>query len=204
MPGQGEYLFGRLLDAEPQEVAVVRDALFGHKKEWVKRLWAVVETPEKGQEGQRLRAACALATYDPNDARWATVSGPVTQQLVSVNPVFLGLWMDALRPVRVRLVGPLGDVFRGRQEERAAERTLATNILADYAADQPERLTELLLDADEQQFAVIYPKFKEQGERGLSVLSGEIDRKLPPDAQGRRQGEAWRSGRRMRRWPCCG
>ena len=37
------------------------------------------------------------------------------------------------------------------------------------------------MDADEKQFAVIYPKFKEQGEQGLPVLTGEIDKKLPSD-----------------------
>ena len=61
------------------------------------------------------------------------------------------------------------------------ERSLATDILADYAADQPQVLADLLMDADEKQFAVIYPKFKEQGEQGLPVLTGEIDKKLPSD-----------------------
>jgi formylglycine-generating enzyme required for sulfatase activity len=56
---------------------------------------------------------------------------------------------------------------------------LATDILADYAADNPQVLADLLLDADDKQFAVIYPKFNEQFERGLPILIGEIDRKLP-------------------------
>ena len=71
---------------------------------------------------------------------------------------------------------------------------LATNLLADYAADQPQVLADLLMDADEKQFAVIYPKFKEQGERGLPVLTGEIDKKLPADlpsrTRARETGEA--------------
>ena len=54
-------------------------------------------------------------------------------------------------------------------------------MLADYAADQPQVLADLLMDADEKQFAVIYPKFKEHGEQGLPVLTGEIDKKLPSD-----------------------
>ena len=49
--------------------------------------------------------------------------------------------------------------------------------------DQPQVLADLLMDADVQEFAVIFPKFKEQGEKGLAVLSSEIDRKLPPDAK---------------------
>ena len=64
---------------------------------------------------------------------------------------------------------------------RESERTLATNILADYAADQPQVLADLLMDADEKQFTVIYPKFKDRGEQGLPMLTGEIDKKLPSD-----------------------
>ena len=37
------------------------------------------------------------------------------------------------------------------------------------------------MDADAKQFAVIYPKFKEQGEKGLPLLTGEIDKNLPAD-----------------------
>ncbi len=49
-------------------------------------------------------------------------------------------------------------------------------------ADQPEVLADLLMDADEKQFAVIFPKFKEQAEQGLPVLTAEIDKKkLPSD-----------------------
>ena len=56
------------------------------------------------------------------------------------------------------------------------------------------------MDADEKQFAVIYPKFKEQGEQGLPVLTGEIDKKLPSDLPSSDEnGRSWRSGRRMRR-----
>ena len=180
-PYQVDYLYGRLLDAEPQELAILRDALSGHRGALMGRLWPVVERPEKGRENQRLRAAGALAVYDPDNARWDQAGGPVAEQLVSVNPVFLGRWMDALRPVKARLVGPLTVIFRNRKEERTAERTLATNILADYAAGRPQVLADLLMDADEKQFAVIYPKFQEQGEQGLPVLAGEIDKKLPSD-----------------------
>lgn len=59
------------------------------------------------------------------------------------------------------------------------ERSLATYILADYTADQPEVLTDLLVDADETQFAAIYPMFKEHGGRGLPMLIVETDKQLP-------------------------
>src|SRR5205807_2564341 len=50
-------------------------------------------------------------------------------------------------------------------------------------ADLPQFLAGLLMDADEKQFAVLYPKFKDQAERGLAFLQAEVDRKPPPDAK---------------------
>ncbi len=178
---QVAYLYGRLLDAEPHEVPVIRDALAPHKDELLEKLWAVAVKPEKGKESQRLRAAAALAKYDPESEKWAKCSPLVVNDLVLENPVYLGQWSEAFRPVKKSLLAPLGDIFRDRNAERASERTLATNLLADYAADQPQVLADLLMDADEKQFAVIYPKFKDRGEQGLPLLTGEIDKKLPPD-----------------------
>ncbi len=190
---QVDYLYGRLLDAEPQEVPVIRDALAPHKDDLLDKLWAVVETPEKGKESQRLRAAAALAKYDPESERWAKAKRPVVQRSGSGEPAcFLGLWMEALSSgARTSCWRPLAAHLSRSPIGGKSERTLATNILADYAADQPQVLADLLMDADEKQFAVIYPKFKDHGEQGLPVLTGEIDKKLPPDAIiGRSQGEA--------------
>jgi formylglycine-generating enzyme required for sulfatase activity len=105
------------------------------------------------------------------------------QQLVSVSPAFLERWMAALRGVRERLLEPLAAAFRDRREQRAGERSLATSILADYAADQPKMLPDLLMDADAKQFAALYPKLQTHGEHALRLLRGEVDRKLPPDAK---------------------
>ena len=68
-PGQRDYLYRRLLDAEPNEVAVLCTALTPHKEDLLEQFWAVVEQPAQGKEKQRLRAASALAIYDPEDRR---------------------------------------------------------------------------------------------------------------------------------------
>jgi serine/threonine protein kinase len=174
---QVTYLYDRLLDAEPHEVPVIRDALAPHKDELLDKLWAVVEKPEKGKESQRLRAA-ALAKYDPESEKWAKVQEAVANDLVKVPAVYLAAWLEALRPMRAPLRTPLAAIFRevGRRD---VERSLAADILAAYAADQPQVLADLLMDADDKQFAVIYPKFKDRGEEGLPVLIAEIDKKLP-------------------------
>src|SRR5262245_33553325 len=177
---QVDYLYGRLLDAEPNEVPVIRDFLAAHQDALVEKLWAVAGSPEKGKESQRLRAAAALTKYDPESERWVTVQEAVAHDLVTVPAVYLAAWLESFRPVRAKLLTPLAAIFR-EAGRRDAERSLATVILADYAADQPQVLADLLMDADDKQFAVIYPKLQAHGERGLPVLTGEIDQKLPSD-----------------------
>jgi formylglycine-generating enzyme required for sulfatase activity len=175
---QVAYLYGRLLDAGPAETPVLRDALAPHTEQLVDRLWAVVQSP--GKESQRLRAAAALARYDPASAKWAKAREAVANDLVTAPAVYLAVWMDALRPVGEKLLPPLSAVYRDATR-RETERWLATAVLADYAADNPQLLADLLLDADEKQFAVLYPKLQAQGGPGLPLLAGELDKKLPPD-----------------------
>jgi len=147
----------------------------------LEKLWAVALNPENGKESQRLRAAAALAKYDPECVKWAKCSPLVVNNLVQENAVYLGQWSEAFRPVKNSLLVPLAAIFRDRNAERASERTLATNLLADYAADQPQVLADLLMDADEKQFAVIYPKLKDRAGHGLPLLNVVIDTKLPAD-----------------------
>ncbi len=175
--GQVAYLHGQLLDAEPHEVPVIRDALAPHKDELLDTLWAAVLMPDKGKDPQRLRAAAALAKYDPESAKWAKASSQVVEQLVGENPVFLALWMESFRPIKGKLLEPLKNIY-GNPTGRESERTLATNILADYAADLPQVLANLLMDADEKQFAAIYPKFKEHGNLSVAEVLAEIDKRV--------------------------
>jgi serine/threonine protein kinase/formylglycine-generating enzyme required for sulfatase activity len=184
--GQQQYLYARLLKAEPQQVAIIREALLGFRQELIGPLWALVEDP-KADPKERLRASCALAKFDPSCPRWEKSSGQVVQDLVSVDPVFLGIWSDGFRPVKAFLIGPLADIFRAPGTRRGVAKTLATNLLADYAADQHHLLADLLLDADEAQLAVLYPKFQIHGEGGLPLLVDEVDRTLPPDAKNDRK-----------------
>jgi eukaryotic-like serine/threonine-protein kinase len=196
LPGdesQVGYLRGRLLDAAPNEIPVIRGLLAPYKNELMDGLWAIVETPANPNGQQRLRAAAALVEYDPDNQLWAKAGSPSVEDLVSVNPIFLGLWSEEFRPVRARLLGPLAGVYRDRRPERTAERNLATNLLADYAADQPRLLADLLMDADERQFNIVFPKLKEHGEEVLPLFEGELEKKPRHDAdESAKEALAWR------------
>src|SRR5262249_55870811 len=108
---------------------------------------------------------------DPN-AQFAVV-----KDLLAVPAADLTAWKDAFRPARAQFVVPLSVVYRSIN--RPAERTRATELLADYVADQPHVLADLLMDADEKQFAVIYPKFKEYDVRGSLLLTSQFGKERP-------------------------
>jgi formylglycine-generating enzyme required for sulfatase activity/tRNA A-37 threonylcarbamoyl transferase component Bud32 len=172
-----EPLADWLLEAEdPAEVLLAREALAPHRQSLLNRLWAVAEAPGKGKDSRRLRAEMALAKYDPENSRWAGVLDALADDLVSVPAVQFGTWLDGFRPLHALLAGPLAGVFRD-PNRRDAERSLATDFLVRYAAGQPSLLADLLMDADDKQFAVIFPKVKGRGEEVLPLLSAEIDKR---------------------------
>ncbi len=198
--GQIDYLQERLLGAAPHEVPVLRDALAPYQDELAERLWSVVEQPAKGKEGQRLRAAAALALYDPDSPRWEKVRDQVADDLVAVPSVHVAAWRDSLNPVRQNLLPPLAGIF-GNNQRRETERSQATDVLADYAADQAPALANLLLEAEEKPFAVFFPKLQVHEKQARALLqaewTGNCLRTRPT-----RTRRSWPGGRPMPRWPC--
>src|SRR5262249_56879887 len=114
---------------------------------------------------------------------WDRASSRVVDQLVAENPVYLDLWLKGFRPIKDKLLAPLGVIFRDREAEHGPERSLATVYLADYSADQPEVLADLLLDADSKQFAQLYPKIEVYGQSGLSLFQRELGKEPAGDAK---------------------
>jgi len=193
-PEQVSYLRERLLEADPEELLVIRVLLAPHHHKLTPDLWALATDPQADPE-RRFRAALVLAAYDSADPRWAKAGANVVDRFLAANPLHLGLWATALRPVRLFLLAPLAKVFRDpNQGER---RQVAANVLADYAEDRPEVLVDLLLDADLRQYAVLWPHVKEFRSELVSLLNQELDIIAPPtlaesgrDALARRQAQA--------------
>lgn len=149
-----DHLQQRMLDAGPDEFAVIRDSLEEHRHLLVESLWETLESPQTRDE-RRFRAACALASFAPDStSRWSRAADEVAEQLASASPVFVDRWSSMLRPVRILLLPRLEEIFRdpGRSE---LKRRLAAQILADYAADRLGTLVGLVLDSDAGQFPVL-------------------------------------------------
>src|SRR5262249_44959604 len=89
---------------------------------------------------------------------------------------------ESLHPARQKLLVPLAAIFRD-SKRRETERSLAAEILADYATDQAQLLADLLMDADDKQFAVLYPKVEHHGAVARTPLLAEVDRHPSPEAK---------------------
>jgi serine/threonine protein kinase/formylglycine-generating enzyme required for sulfatase activity len=145
--GQVDYLYGRLLEAQAQEVTAIRQALRPHQAELGEHLWAILEDPGADLD-QRFRAACALAAYTPADPRWEKVCEAVAARLVVQNAFVLGKWADALQPVGKSLLPPLAS-FLEDEKRSGSERSVIANLYRIFAEGQPDafaRLEKVLLE----------------------------------------------------------
>lgn len=70
-----------------------------------------------------------------------------------------------------------------RAEKSAERRELAATVLADYAAEQGAFLTDLFLDADPKQYAVLFPVVQRFREQTVEQIRREITRPMavPPE-----------------------
>ena len=178
-PKQVEYLRDRLLEAEPAEVPVIRTALLPHSKTLTPVMWQIANDPQSPKE-RRLRAACALAGFDPEGAGWAKAAQPAAEALVTENPLHIVLWMEALRPVAKKLMPPLKEVFQDAKWSES-ERAVAAGILAEYSAQEPKILAELIRSADAKQFATLLPKLQPHSTTAPALLEAELAKDIPQD-----------------------
>jgi formylglycine-generating enzyme required for sulfatase activity len=139
--GQVEYLCGRLLQAQPQEVIVIREALSDYKANLTERFWTLLENRENDQD-QRFRAACTLAAFAPDDPRWEQVGGDVAATLVVQKPFVIAQWADALKGVGKWLMPTLAE-FLMDEKRSVAERGLIATVYGTYTRDLPDAYTRL-------------------------------------------------------------
>ena len=123
-PTQVDYLVERLLqaDARPSELLVIRQALYdhGHAPNLTPKLRALLEQTPTGLTDSQLRAAGALALFEPKDPGWPTLGPQVAAKLVQQNPLLIGDWREAFQAVAPALTTPSTPARRRSQPARAA------------------------------------------------------------------------------------
>jgi hypothetical protein len=190
-------LFAWLLEADdPREVVLTRDTLRPYAAEQTGGLWQKADAADTPAP-VRFRALVALAAFDPDSPHWQQANEAVLGPLLLADPLHLGTWAEALRPVSPHLVGPLAEVFRSHKYPE--QRVVAATLLAGYAAGQPALLTDLALDADDRQYITLLPALVARRGDVLPLLHAELKRKAPAkateaerDALAYRQCTTWR------------
>lgn len=177
------FLFDRMLHAEPSELSVIRDALHPSREQLKKRLWDFLENPKSNRD-EKLRAAAALAQYSPDDPNWKTIAEPVAAILV-VQKIYDQLpWGKALQDAGPWLIEPLERILFD-EKRGLAERGHIANLWGIYAAKNPAafgRLESMLertvgLNEDpEWQFAIQ----KQQASAAMVLLINHQDSKVWP------------------------
>jgi serine/threonine protein kinase/formylglycine-generating enzyme required for sulfatase activity len=171
---QVEYLYSRLIKSTLTELPVLRDALSPYRATLTAKLWTKLESAKPG-DASLLPSAGALASYDRDNAKWQAEVDKVAQTLVTINSIYLGPWLEALRPVRGKLTAPMDSIFHEKRPE--SEHTQATNILTDYASDDPNLVSNLLMDSDAKAYLSFFPVVERQAERTLPLFQSELAKK---------------------------
>ena len=138
-----DVLFNHMLRAEPDELIVLRNALANHRVRLTPMTWSVLESDEAVPK-EKFRAACALALFDPSSPRWSRKIQFVAERLiaeVSRDPTHYDTWVQAFAPLKERLLPPLGEILL---KETGVTRAIATQIFANYAADNPQYFADVL------------------------------------------------------------
>lgn len=185
-----ETLYDQILVASPSELPVLRGALLGYRDQLISNLWNVVENEDNDQ---RIRAAAALAAYDPESERWEQSRGDVVTALMSVPAFELDEWIAMLRPVGQTLADPLVRRFKDDSVERIAERPVAATAISDFLCNDAEALTELMLMAESAgEFQPLLHALRDHRDSVVRELRGLLGRDPPQDAQPDRRDALWK------------
>jgi hypothetical protein len=136
---------------------------------------------------RRLHSACLLAAWEPGDGGNADTawSQPetatfVAEQLAATNPVFIGAYQEVLRPQAAQLKLPLAKLFADPQQNEVT-RTVVTGLLADYAKDDVQMLTDVILEADPAADKILFPLLQSHRDQAIQQLYAILDRRLSPE-----------------------
>ncbi len=168
-PSQVDPLFEQLLECDVESFPIIRDALRPARKTLTPRLWNLCQTSNRDPQRQ-FRAAAALADYDPTSPFWDKQSRTTAEQLAAQPALLVQHWVDALRPIKERLLPPLTDLFRDRSVDREINRSMIAEILVDYAGDHTEFLAELIQDAGPIEFPILLTRLKSTHEKAVAPV----------------------------------
>jgi hypothetical protein len=173
-PSQIEFLTEQIPTCSLNQFPVVRDALLPYKDAITNKLWQQRDVPG------RFQASAALARYAPDDSRWSEEAPFVAQHLTSaVSSLSFGKWLEHFRPASRHLTDPLIDIHADRTRSEK-QREAAAVALAEFLWDEPNRLANIILVADEYaEFSPLFAALKPHAATVKQQLLGEMQALTP-------------------------
>jgi len=167
------FLVDALLSSPPQQLRIICDALQCRSEQAAALLWQILRDRETSPDG-RVRAAAALARFDPASELWSDVAEPVTASLIrEQNPLYASAWIEHLLPVRSVLLEPLSRKCRDASLDDGL-RVMATSVLAELGQSHPDFLFAVMRDADQRQFHVLFPAIRRHSEKAIAAMNAEL------------------------------
>jgi serine/threonine protein kinase len=177
-PRHVPVLLEELLTGNFAYAGALRDRLAPYQDQIQEALWTTLHD-NASDTNRRFRAGAALAGYSARSEQWSAADYEfLAAQLVRANPEQQRLWRDLLRPEGERMLSDLERIF---QEQTAAEnhRLGAASALADFAANDVVRLTQLLSIANSDQFNIVYPLVADVRDPAARQLLNSLAREAP-------------------------
>jgi hypothetical protein len=172
-----------LLVSDPRTILLLRERLDRFREDTSARMWDVLNSKTK-PDGERLRAAACLAAIDApddsNKSEWSAVGKVVVDALVPVlqqNPKALTDWIRVFEPIRGYLVDPLVAYSRNTARDET-QRSMAINILVEYAADRADVLADVVQDASLTTFPGLFARLRMHESQAVPLLSARLDQEL--------------------------
>jgi serine/threonine protein kinase/formylglycine-generating enzyme required for sulfatase activity len=134
----------------------------------------------------RFRAGAALVglSSDQPDSQWSADDIRfMAEQLVASNAEHQPIFREALRPLRDQLLPELQRIFVDTSKHEN-QRLAAANALAEYADDDVARLSQLLAEANPEQFAVLFPLVAANPQAASLDFLARLAAALPPKEMG--------------------
>ncbi len=191
---------GLMVWKSPARFTVVRDSLLPYKERVAEPLWIAALDPQRELQ-QRFQAACALATYAPDDKRWSQINALISNHLVTLEASDHVAFREALRPAKGQLIESLGKIYRDPNQEKPSRR-FATETLAEFAAESPDGLFNLLADGEQFQFPVIFGKLSAHKDEAITRATQEVAENISCGRERGRKGGSGEDGRQTRRSLC--
>ena len=186
-----EFLQERLLSAAPNQFGPLIELLRPHQTTVNSAYWKIAKDADE-PEDRRFHAACVLANLDHQNGYWLDTEFTtfVPAALVLRAPVFIGNYQKLVQPVSKDLVEPLALIYFDSSRD-TLKRSVSASLLADFAANNVDILTELMLAADPKSADVLFPVLEVHKTDAIRLLEAELQKQVNPTWPISKAGPGW-------------